>query len=63
MLYLICFSVYYMIYNYHLMLVNTMVRSNGYSVMGGIAYLNDPDSYADWSFHTPGSASQVRQVE
>jgi len=30
---------------------------------GGIGYLNDPDSYADWSFYTPGRASQVRQVE
>jgi len=30
---------------------------------GGIAYLIDPDSYADWSFYTPGRASQVRQVE
>jgi len=30
---------------------------------GGIAYLNDPDSYADWSFYTPGRASQVKQVE
>jgi len=28
-----------------------------------IVYLNDPDSYADWSFHTPGRASQVRQFE
>jgi len=32
-------------------------------VMRGIEYLNDPDSYADWSFYTPGRASQVRQVE
>jgi len=23
---------------------------------GGIEYLNDPDSYADWSFYTPGRA-------
>jgi len=30
---------------------------------GGIAYLNDPDSYADWSFYTPGRTSQVRQAE
>jgi len=30
---------------------------------GGIAYLNDLDSYADWTFYTPGGASQVRQVE
>jgi len=30
---------------------------------GGIAYLNDPDSYAGWSLYTPGRASQVRQVE
>jgi len=30
---------------------------------GGIAYINDPDNYADWSFHTPGRASLVRQVE
>jgi len=29
----------------------------------GIAYLNDPDSYADWSFYTLGRATQVRQVE
>jgi len=32
---------------------------------GGIVYmyLYDPDSYAGWSFFTPGRASQVRQVE
>jgi len=30
---------------------------------GGIAYLNDPDSNAGWSFYSPGRASQVRQVE
>jgi len=30
---------------------------------GGIAYLNDPESYAGWSFHTPVRATQVRQVE
>jgi len=30
---------------------------------GGIVYLNDPDSYADWSLYTPGRATQVRQVE
>jgi len=30
---------------------------------GRIAYLNDPDSYADWSFNTPGRVSQARQVE
>jgi len=30
---------------------------------GGIAYLNDPDSYAGWSFYTPVRASQARQVE
>jgi len=29
----------------------------------GIVYLNDPDSYAGWSFYTPGRASQARQVE
>jgi len=29
----------------------------------GIGYLSDPDSYAGWSFYTPGRASQVRQVE
>jgi len=30
----------------------------------GIVYLNDPDSYADWSFILlHGRASQVRQVE
>jgi len=33
------------------------------SVMGGIVYLNDPNSYAGWSFYTPGGATQVRQVE
>jgi len=32
-------------------------------VVGGIAYLKDPDSYAGWSFYTPGMLSQVRQVE
>jgi len=26
---------------------------------GGIAYLNDPDSYAGWSFYTPVRARQV----
>jgi len=30
---------------------------------GGIAYLNDPDSYAGWSFCTPVRATQARQVE
>jgi len=30
---------------------------------GGIAYLNDPDSYAGWSLYTPGRAAQARQVE
>jgi len=29
----------------------------------GIAYLNDPDSYAGWSFHTPVRATQAREVE
>jgi len=29
----------------------------------GIAYLNDLDSYAAWSFYTPGRVSQARQVE
>jgi len=29
----------------------------------GDAYLNEPDSYAGWSFYIPGRASQVRQVE
>jgi len=32
-------------------------------VVGGIVYLNDPDSYAGWSFHTPVRATQARQVE
>jgi len=30
---------------------------------GGIVYLNDPHSYAGWSFYTPVRATQVRQVE
>jgi len=30
---------------------------------GGIVYLSDPDSYAGWSFNTPGWASQARQVD
>jgi len=30
---------------------------------GGIEYLNDPESYADWSFHTPVRATKARQVE
>jgi len=30
---------------------------------GGIAYLNDPDSYAGWSFSTPVRATKARQVE
>jgi len=30
---------------------------------GGIVYLNVPDSYAGWSFYTPGRATQARQVE
>jgi len=29
----------------------------------GIEYLNHPDSYADWNFYTPVTASQVRQVQ
>jgi len=29
----------------------------------GIAYLNDPDTYAGWSFYTPVRATQDRQVE
>jgi len=29
----------------------------------GIVYLNNPDSYAGWSFHTPVRATQTRQVE
>jgi len=32
-------------------------------VLGGIAYLNDPDSYAGWIFYTPVRATQARQVE
>jgi len=27
---------------------------------GGIAHLNDPDSYAGWSFYTPVRATQAR---
>jgi len=38
------------------------VRAVTFSLWG-IACLNDPDSYAGWSFYTPGRASQVRQVE
>jgi len=30
---------------------------------GGIVYLNDTESYAGWSFYTPGRATQARQVE
>jgi len=30
---------------------------------GGIAYLNDPDSFAGWNFYTPVRTSQARQVE
>jgi len=30
---------------------------------GGIVYLNDPDSYADWGFYTPDRSTQVRQFE
>jgi len=26
-------------------------------------YLNDPDSYAGWTFYTPVRATQTRQVE
>jgi len=29
---------------------------------GGIEYFNDPDSYAGWSFYTPGRVTQVRPV-
>jgi len=29
----------------------------------GIEYLNDPDSYAGWSFYTPVRVTQARQVE
>jgi len=32
-------------------------------VVGRIAYLIEPDSYASWSFYTPGTVSQVGQVE
>jgi len=31
--------------------------------VGGIEYLNDPDSYAGRSFYTPVRATQVRHVE
>jgi len=30
---------------------------------GGIAYLNDPDSFAGWRFYTPVRASQARHGE
>jgi len=30
---------------------------------GGIAYLNDPDSYAGWSCYTPVRVTQARQIE
>jgi len=30
---------------------------------GGIAYLNDPDSYADWSFYTPVRATQSDRLK
>jgi len=30
---------------------------------GEIAYLNDPDNYAGWSFYTPVKATKARQVE
>jgi len=30
---------------------------------GGIVYLNDPESYAVWSFYTPVRATQARQVK
>jgi len=30
---------------------------------GGLEYLNDPDSYAGWSFYTPVRATQARRVE
>jgi len=33
------------------------------SMVGAIVYLNDPDSYAAWSFYTPVRASKARQVE
>jgi len=32
-------------------------------VVVGIVYLNDPDSYAGWSFYILVRASQARQVE
>jgi len=32
-------------------------------VVVGVLYLNDPDSYAGWSFYTPGRAFQVKQIE
>jgi len=34
-----------------------------FSWWGWIEYLSDPDSYAGWSFYTPGRATQARQVE
>jgi len=38
-------------------------RSGGDGVGGWIENLDDPDSYADCSFYTPGRVSQFRQVE
>jgi len=34
-----------------------------FSWEGGIAYLNDPDSYAGWSFDTPVRAPKPDRLE
>jgi len=51
---------------YTIMILKTFhptLRVLSYFRGGGIAYLNDPDSYAGWSFYTPGRAFQDRQIE
>jgi len=32
-------------------------------LLGGIAYLDDPDSYGVWTFYTPVRVTQARQAE
>jgi len=51
------------LFSFGFCLINPRVLSAFRGGAGGIAYLSDPDSYADWSFYTPGRVSQVRQVE
>jgi len=50
---------FYLYYKLHFHTPRVLTPFRG----GGIEYLNDPESYAGWSFHTPVRATQPRQVE